>query len=470
MDQNSIISTSVSPDGLDGYSQRFEYRPEFGSNDLRADVIDASAIRQRRVDDLMVVRLADVFSGTDEVLLGFGVPNVYLVCPDGNGGYQKYAAKSLKRAPSTVVDSRGFVQSGILVRFKNLPPHAAARLREAMQFFNGIKFWTCLNGCLTVMERAGFASPAGGPLSDWYMPASYLEGIFSEGLLFDGQPVQFEIIRTSPTESIGEFGKTVKQATKNTPCRHADRALKPLAKQNWLLGFVETRVLHPRKSTPVKPVAHGPVAPALPGQQFVNDIHVRVSMSSWLGSLLRGIWGSHALHEAWSDRVDAANFFQQPLQPFPQKNPSLATRIKKRVIFARPVIWAIRQVLAPRFVDYGVRSERNIYDMIRTHSESVFAKYNIVLMRSRISIARINVRVKWINKLVDWVLSKHVLMSGYDREVFFAGEMWKDAEGTIHINRNSGTYQPSEEELDEAVACLQALLPHVKIVKDALPA
>ncbi len=47
-------------------------------------------------------KIPEVFSGRDEIFIGFGRPNAYLVCPDGKGGYQKFAGKSLKRAPSVI--------------------------------------------------------------------------------------------------------------------------------------------------------------------------------------------------------------------------------------------------------------------------------------------------------------------------------------------------------------------------------
>ena len=116
-----------------GYTQRFERRPEFelwGS--LVKDVVDAGGVRQRTVDDLKIFKISDVFAGNDEIFIGFGKPNAYLVVPDGQGGYQKFAGKSLRRAPSRIEDTRGFVQSGVLVRLKNLPQGAAEALRQAM--------------------------------------------------------------------------------------------------------------------------------------------------------------------------------------------------------------------------------------------------------------------------------------------------------------------------------------------------
>ncbi|MGH9548702.1 MAG: hypothetical protein ACRD3W_04970, partial [Terriglobales bacterium] len=97
-------------DESNGYARRFERRPEFevfGS--LITEVVDATTLRERPADDLRAVRISDLFSGKDEVFLGFGKPNCYLVCPDGQGEYQKFAGKSLKLEVSKTVPTRDWV-------------------------------------------------------------------------------------------------------------------------------------------------------------------------------------------------------------------------------------------------------------------------------------------------------------------------------------------------------------------------
>src|SRR5439155_18333263 len=119
-------------------------------------------------------------------------------------------------------------------------------------------------------------------------------------------------------------------------------------------------------------------------------------------------WGPHALFEAWQSRVDVKDFLTGTLKVFPQPKPSLSTRLKKRILFARPVIALIRRVLAADYVEIGMRSERNVYGMLRTNSQQAPNKYNLVITASGVILSRVNVGVK----LIDWILSKHVLMSG----------------------------------------------------------
>jgi hypothetical protein len=476
--QANPVKQSVAEDGL---ASRFECRPEFLFYNLPVfRVLDASTVRERSVDDLKVVHIPHVFAGKDEIFLGFGKPNAYLVCPDGKGGYQKFAGKSLKRAPSVVQDTRNFVQSGILFRFRNLPPDAAEALRKAMDEHNGIKYWTCVNACLRVMERAGFAC-GDRPLSSLYLPYSLMKHLLRYGLTFQGKPVEFQVIRTSP-QNMEQYTREIIGAELSTFRRHFNRAVDARAKKSWSFAAIAFLLHAPgRLVTAVigqKPGQRvtGPVAPALPdSQEYSADLRVRVSTASFLGTLLRQIWGPHALFEAQQQRVHLADYLSTPLTAFPQKNPSLPTRIKKRVLFARPVIWLIRKLLVPKYAELGITNERHVYDMLRTHSEQSPNKYNLVLTGavaadgtagdSRVIIARTTVK----SKLVDWVLSKHVLMSGYDPAVGFAGELWKDADGIIHVSGNSGTYRPTNEDVQAAVAFLQAVFPHLRFVAELVP-
>lgn len=459
-----------------GFTRRFEYRPDFRlGTELVDDVIDASTIRERKLDDLMVVKISDVFATASESFLGFGLPNEYLVTPDGNGGYQKFAVKSLRRAPAAVVDTRDWVQSGVWIRFKNLPAEAHEGLREAMKFYEGWKFWTCANGCMHVLERAGFASGSGSKLlTDLYMPYACFAYIIDNGLTYNGQKVEFDVIKTTPVE-LYNFSWQIQKATALTFCRHANRNLDTAAKKNKFIATVRNVVTAPARlfsRKTAKPKKETRVAPSLPqGVEYARDIRVRVSKPTFVGSILRLMWGSHALFEAQQTRVDPNDYFTDVLEPFP-RTPSFQSKLKKWVLFRPIVIATIRHFLAPSFVDIGERSEVQIYDMMRTSTPEKPEKYNLVVTshgldkrgqpagNPRIILSRLNVG----GKIADWLLSKHVLMSGYDDFTVYAAEAWKELDGSIHVNLNSGTYQPTKKQREEAHAFLQAVFPHWRIV------
>ncbi|MHB2017535.1 MAG: hypothetical protein ACYCW6_11365, partial [Candidatus Xenobia bacterium] len=75
----------------------------------------------------------------------------------------------------------------------------------------------------------------------------------------------------------------------------------------------------------------------------------------------------------------------------------------------------------------------------------------------------------------DDILSKHVLMSGYDNDVRFAGECWAERytkpDGTqavrLNINNNSGTYRPTAHAAEEAGEYLRHVFPGVEVVVHA---
>ena len=143
-------------------------------------VIDA-VVGERKVEGLMVARLADVFSGTNEVILGFGLPNEFLVVPDGKGGYEKLLVKSLWRAPTVVANTKGLVQSGVWLRLKNLPEAAKERLRAEMRKVEGERFVTCANvvcrSCRQLGSRRG-----GESLTGLKMPYACFAHLMQNGL------------------------------------------------------------------------------------------------------------------------------------------------------------------------------------------------------------------------------------------------------------------------------------------------
>lgn len=435
----------------DGFARRFEHRPEFALKGvLLPEVYDASGIPQRPSADLLVFNIKDLFAADDEIFLGFGKPNTYLVVPDGVGGYQKFHGKSLRRAPSVIEDTKGRVQSGLIIRLKNLPPKAASALRLAMQKYHGRKFWTCVNACMHVMQEAGF-STHGKALNKRYYPYSLFHHLANVGLTYDGKPVEMQLIRTVPT-FLQRFGFNIVKAEATTICRHATRSMSERKKK----GLKRHLPAMLQRAEPV-------VAPELPDCCFESDISVRVSKASRFGSFMRLLWGPHALFEGKQTRVKIGDYLPDVLEAFPKRKgqkQSLATKAKKYVLFSRPVIWLIRRLLVRDYLYIGLKSERDIYNMMRTDSEGEPNKYNLVLAGQKIIIFRISVGLK----IADWILSKHVLGSGYAPDVGFAGEIWKDPDGVFHITGNSGTYQPSPEQVAAACAYMQAVFPNLKVV------
>lgn len=82
------------------------------------------------------------------------------------------------------------------------------------------------------------------------------------------------------------------------------------------------------------------------------------------------------------------------------------------------MVGLINKHLQAGLTSFGKKPEADLVNMLKTHSEQSFNKYNIVITPDEIKIGRIKGSsgvdsVK--NSLADWILSKHVLMSNYDK-------------------------------------------------------
>jgi hypothetical protein len=472
-----------------GYARHLERRPEPVFGLVVKRVFDASVLRKRKVQDLYVFRIPDLFNSADETFIGFGIPNAYITTPDGNGSYEKLSVKSFRRAPTTIDDTHDLVQAGIQLRLKNLPVEVRERLRVSMRKIIGEYFDTCVNGCMTVMQDAGFSS-GDKPLTAHYLPVDVLTTFLQNGLFVDGQRIDIDVIRTTSVPCAEKFAMKIAAAELATFQRHARRNLEGKARvsKGAAVGLFVMDI--PRRTKEMifgkaceEKHAHE-VAPGLPYGGEYNQLKLSISMPSTVGVLLRLMWGSHALFSIEPQGINIDDHLPGYLDAFPQANPNFVTRMKKRVLFAPPVIWLIRKVLCPAFKEVGMLDERDLLDALRTHTDDCPNKYNIgvtgVGEDFRITIARISVG----QKIADWILSKHVILTGYADKLLrkwlnkgkpevdastrkkmgtkFCGEGWKDVDGYINVSPNSGTYQPKEDEVIAMVCVMQLAMPHLK--------
>jgi hypothetical protein len=418
---------------------------------------------------LNVVQLGDFLVETP-LLIGFGLPNVFTVFPaETASNSAKFAAKSLWRGDAEVVDTRGKIQSGILLLPTNLPPEAQENIFKSAQKHAGTRRATCVNSNCRVWTEAGF-TVGGQPMDSYYMPFALLRDILDKGLEYKGQPVEFDLIRTTP-EILEDAGLNVRKAVYTTLCRHTERACAPLiekARNNTYLARIKQgyhRTLGVLFSSPEKsleekrgeelPIRYSPDREALPLYTL------NVSAPTKFGALLRLLWGPHILFEMPLPAGMVQRFLNnKPLRPFPGKSPDFATRIKKRFLFSPVVVKFIRSQLAKEFQSFEGVSTSDLYDVLRTDSENYPNKYNFVVTSRGLTLMKIGIKMKY----VDWILSKHVLNSGYAKDVHFAGEFWKGEDGSIYVNGNSGTYKPTNEDLTHVVEMLQEIFPQVHIV------
>jgi hypothetical protein len=360
------------------------------------------------------------------------------------------------------------VQAGAHVRFLGLPKESHADIRAAMKKHHGNKYWTCVNACLRVLQDAGFRFGAGGPrLSSIYFPYKLFKTLLKFGLYYKGQPVGFEYFRTAD-DDLNTYMWEIIKAELLTFCRHADRAIDGKAEAGSKLwkGIRAVRrapaALWSKVRKPKPPVAAKPspvVAPPLPADgQYHKDIRIEMSTPSMLGMLFRMFWGQHVLFRISTDRVNVADYIEDTLEPFPGKL-SFFSRLKKWFLFNKFVVKYVLGHLAPKWEDLGTFDERTLLAMMRTHSDATPNKYNVVITRRHVIMARISGG----SKLADWILSKHVLLANWE-SVPWAGEGWKELSADVDLDGNSGTFKPDDERTGKAVRFVNALCPAWRVL------
>lgn len=401
----------------------------------------------------------------DTVFLGFGKPNVYLAMCDAEGNYLKFDAKSLKRAPSRVVNTRGLAQSGLLFKFNNTTPSMRKRLMEASLLLSGSTSWTCVNANAIVLETAGFKLGGDKALSQFYFPIDLAREILRKGLFFDNDKVDISVIRTVP-DYMENFGLSVKASQWMTACRHTQRRF--TRKHKWIGSSINT-IKKFLTSGVVRAKEHFKIEEVetyFPKERVNNAISHRMEVSypSRFGVFFRWFWGPHSFFTVNPDDNRIDEYAPVKLVAYEEKEKSVVNFIKQKILFAPGVVKGMRKHLVKSNTAPAYISEKDMFNMLRTNTHIKPHKYNIVITGDGITIMKLGIKYKF----VDWVLSKHILTSNYSGDVRFAGEVWKCRDGLIHINCNSGTYKPSQELLASVIQYLSVILPNIDFVAEEL--
>ncbi|CAF4231475.1 unnamed protein product [Rotaria sp. Silwood2] len=112
--------------------------------------------------------------------------------------------------------------------------------------------------------------------------------------------------------------------------------------------------------------------------------------------------------------------------------------------------------------DHGYFAPRPLASMVTIHTKTEPHPYNIVITGDFF----IGMQNSPGLKFIDWILSKHIPISSYDRDVPFAGEAWMEHQEdglVLHLSSNSGTYQLTDEQLGITGKYVPAALPDLKV-------
>ena len=403
---------------------------------------------------LQTIMASNLFKA-DVMAINFGSPNVATFVmeakEDGSVDAVKVDAKSLKREEMTYHGTKGKIQSGVFLVPTNLPDEALKRFKDAATKLQGRKDITCVNTNCRVLEAAGF-SIEGVAMDEIVFPNTMMEHFLFRNVFYtDSKGVKhkiyFDIVNTT-TKKLDEYFEGVDTAVVGTRLRHAARHSDTEEKQK-ARGEAATVMIKEENDR-----LGGAELVAQIDDKYLGRRKFTISVPSFLGSAIARIWGRHTIYELdLSDkREKIAEAFQGlatndtdkslKLRPFPQKNPSKSTILKKHVLFSGPVIRFLRRHMMGQV------------DVIHAYTQDIFSRLkgtkgerlNYVLLDDKIVLARVHANGKsneQHKKIADWALSKHALLSGR-QDVYCSGEMWYDeATNQFMMNQDSGTYEPT---------------------------
>jgi hypothetical protein len=417
-----------------------------------------NGLEEIEFDHIKLISLEKLFDNKKEIFVGFGLPNVYLTIPnDTHDQYIKFAAFMLWRQLSAIIPTKGRVQSGFLIRLRDFSDDMIEILRQSMKSHSNKRHVSCAYATACVLHSAGFTSD-GSDLRNHFGARALFQQIYENGLEFNGKSLRLDFIRTTQLtleehfhevrrKELTSLGRTCRKVI-NECSSSNDKTRAPLIEANDI---------------PMNPIV----------LSHINSLtRLEISRPRRFGAIIRKIWGSHTLFKVIPNRekIDINNYLPQTLIAFPQQNPDLFTRIKKTFLFSRPVVLTIRKQMASLWDDHGNFSSSSLASMMSINTNNQPHLYNIVITGHHLIGMYNN---QFLNsKLVDWLLSKHVLISGYDDDVRFAGEIWMEhqANGAImHLNNNSGTYQPDDQHLAKAAQFLSDALPGLNVQSHQKP-
>lgn len=408
-------------------------------------VADRSDV-QSQLDEgsgLYVCPLDQIFVRPESPIIVFGVPNVALVTPNSDrSGWIRFAAHMFWRKETFITDTKGRIQAGVLFELLDLEPEALDALNDAMESLVGTRKASCAHSVALALHRAGFTS-GGRTLKRVYRPSRLASILWRGGLEFRGTPVQVRPIQTR--QAIADHFVSVWRRELNSIIRLYQK-------------YISRSDRH--GSAPVfDPASESVEANDLWAAEGPR-IRVGVSIPSGLGVNLGYVLGEQPEFRVPLPKPLEDPLLQESLPPFPGDDLDFVTKLKKRVLFSKPVVWLMRHHLVSRVEWIDDVPLSAVPQMLRLSPgpdrDTAFV-YNLVITGTEVRLKRLRNNNGRDQKFVNWMLAKHVLLSGYSPDVVLPGEVWAYMDGdelVICLCGNSGTYKPDEGRVRAAVAPL----------------
>lgn len=393
---------------------------------------------------LTLFPIEDVFLDRTSILIGCGTPNVAISVyrhdgPKGPGWY-KLAGFMFWRQASYIAPAKGRLQTGVYLELRGTSQQVRDDLWQAMNELSGKRSASCAHLNAQALARAGFTLGNGDNIIQAVRPSKYAAILWEHGIAHKGSFIDTRIIVTGD--------KGVGDHMKGTWLKEASAPVRTIRK------------------TFARRSGHTP-APVFDGQSHADalsdtswqghPVTIDINRPSRLGANLTFLFGQQPVYSITLDNLGKIEALHQPLQPFPGELDRV-TKVKKHVLFSRPVIATIRRSRHRSVDTFSNVPAGAALDMLTPSSSSDYAAatlYNCVVTlddnghgKAHITPLKNQTASKRFVKLTNWILAKHVLLSGYHPRTVGACELWcyRDESGQLVacFNNNSGTYKPDE--------------------------
>lgn len=418
-------------------------------------VVDYSHIEQEHDPDtdLWVCPLDRVFTGQQNPVIVFGVPNVALILPnEARDGWDRFAAFMFWRQASFTTDAKGRVQAGIFYELSDAPEEAVIALRGATKTLEGTRKASCAHSVALALHRAGFTTGGKSPRRI-YRPSRLASTLWREGLEYQGRRVSLRIIQAHASAS-DHFVRVWKREANSLP---------RLVRKYYTDG-----------SHGKAPVFEAAAETIEMSDELWNAAGSRaklgISVPSRLGTDLSYIFGEQPEFVVQLPQAIDDPRLPENLKPFPGKLDRV-TWLKKNILFSPPVVRLMQRHLSARIEWIGAVPVRALTAMLRRspgpEREAAFV-YNFTLSSTELRLKRLLNNNGRDQKVIAWLLAKHVLQARH-KDQALAGELWAyvgdDNAIVLRLSGNSGTFKPEDDRVAAAAEILgQMFQTRVEVV------